>query len=276
MRSARQEDADQPRLVIPFTRRDINMRKLIGPAFATAIVCALASPATAEDNKEVVAVLDKAIKAMGGEEKLAAVKAVTLKVKGKLRIMDNDREFSSQGTMEGLDRARQDFQLDSGGNTIKSVTVLNGDKCWRVVGDMKMEVDKDGVANHKRAIYLVMIPTTIVPLKSKDYKAKVIGEVKVDDKPAVGIEVTAPDGKDFKLYFDKENGLPVKQVAKVAGLTGGEFNQETTYSGYKHFGGIKKATKFEVKRDGQRFSEVEVIEFKVLDKVDAKTFDEPK
>jgi len=249
------------------------MRRLIGSVFATVLVC---GPAAAEDNKDVVAVLDKAIKAMGGEEKLATVKAVTMKVKGKMRIMDNDVEFSSQGTMEGLDRVRQDFELESGGNTVKSLTVLNGNKGWRVFGDMKTELDKDGVANLKRSVYVVMIPTTIVPLKSKDYKATVIGEEKVDDKPAVGIEVIAPDGKDFKLYFDKEGGLPAKQVAKVVGLKGGEFNQETTYGGYKDFGGIKKATRLKVKRDGQRFSEVEVIEFKVLDKVDAKTFDEPK
>jgi hypothetical protein len=249
------------------------MRRLIGSVFATVLIC---SPAVAEDNKDVVAILDKAIKAMGGEEKLAAVKAATWKAKGKIRIMDNDSEFSSQATVEGFDRVRQEFEADFGGNAVKGVTVLNGDKGWRVFGDMKMEMDKDGVANQKRAIYLQMIPTTIVPLKSKDYKAKVVGEEKVDDKPAVGIEVTAPDGKDFKLYFDKESGLPVKQVAKVAGFMGGEFNQETTYGGYKDFGGIKRATKILSKRDGERFMDVALTEFKVLDKVDATTFDEPK
>jgi hypothetical protein len=57
---------------------------------------------------------------------------------------------------------------------------------------------------------------------------------------------------------------------------GEEFTQETTLSGYKYFGGIKKATKIENKRDGQSFIKIELTEFKVLDKVDDKTFTQPE
>ena len=53
-------------------------------------------------------------------------------------------------------------------------------------------------------------------------------------------------------------------------------NEETTYKDYKDFDGIKKATKAESKRDGQDFVKSEVTEFKVLDKVDSKTFSEPE
>jgi hypothetical protein len=55
-----------------------------------------------------------------------------------------------------------------------------------------------------------------------------------------------------------------------------EFTQETTYSAYKDFGGVKKATKIETKRDGQKFITAEVTDFKTGKKVDAKTFAEPK
>ena len=37
-----------------------------------------------------------------------------------------------------------------------------------------------------------------------------------------------PTRKDFKLFFDKESGLPVKLVATVVGFDGNEFTQETT------------------------------------------------
>ena len=87
------------------------------------------------------------------------------------------------------------------------------------------------------------LPATLVPLKGKGFKIEAAGEDKVDDKPAVGIKVTGPDGKDFKLYFDKESGLPVKLVATVIGFGGDEFTQETTYANYKDFDGTKKATK---------------------------------
>jgi hypothetical protein len=117
---------------------------------------------------------------------------------------------------------------------------------------------------------------TLLPLREKAFKVEPAKEDKVDGKPAVGLKVTGPDGKDFTLYFDRESGLPVKQVAKVVGFTGEEFTQETIFSDYKEFGGIKKATKVENKRDGQKFLEQNVTEFKVLDKVDPKTFAEPK
>ena len=137
-------------------------------------------------------------------------------------------------------------------------------------------MDDDGIANEKRMIYLTVIPGTLVPLKVKDFKIEPAAEEKVGDKPAVGIKVTAPDGKDFKLYFDKESGLPVKLVAKVIGFQGDEFTMETTYASYKDFDGIKKATKVESKRDGEKFIAQEISEFKVLDKAPDETFAEPK
>ena len=53
------------------------------------------------------------------------------------------------------------------------------------------------------------------------------------------------------------------------GFQGQENDFEITFGDYKDFGGIKKATKIEVKRDGETFQKMEVTEFKVLDKVDA-------
>jgi hypothetical protein len=114
------------------------------------------------------------------------------------------------------------------------------------------------------------------PLKTEDFKVESAGEEKVGDAETDVVKVTGPDGKDFKLFFDKKSHLPVKLVAQVRGFMGEEFTQETTYSGFKDFDGIKKATKHVVKRDGMAFIEAEITEFKVLDKVDAETFAEPK
>ena len=65
-------------------------------------------------------------------------------------------------------------------------------------------------------------------------------------------------------------------VAKVAGWMGDEYTQDVHYSDYKDFDGIKKATKVSIKRDGDDFVEQEITDFKVLDKVPADTFAEPK
>ena len=83
-------------------------------------------------------------------------------------------------------------------------------------------------ANEKRRVYLEVIPITLVALKGKGFKCETAGEEKVGDKPAVILKVTGPDGKDFKLSFDKESGLPVKLVATVV-FRDQEAELETTF-----------------------------------------------
>jgi hypothetical protein len=252
------------------------MRRFLGAVLLAVFLTGLGSLTRAADDKEANAILDKAVKALGGEDKLSKVKAFTWKAKGKIILGGNDNDFTSEATADGLDRYRSEFEGEVGGNKIKGVVVLAGDKGWRVFNDNKMELDKDAVANEKRSIYLAVIPVTLVALKDKAFKLEAADETKVGDKPALGVKVTAPDGKDFTLYFDKESGLPVREVAKVQGFMGEETTMETTFADYKDFGGIKKATKTEAKRGGEKFLEQTITEFKILDKVDPKTFEEPK
>jgi hypothetical protein len=228
------------------------------------------------DEKDPKAIVDKGIKALGGEDKLAKATTHTTKAKGTVTFNGEDHDIKTQATVQGLDHYRAEFEGKFGDNDIKGVTVVNGNKGWRKFGENNMEMDEEAVANEKRTIYLAVIPGTLLPLKGKDFKVEPADEEKVGDKPAVGIKVTGPDGKDFKLYFDKESGLPVKLVAKVIGFQGDEFTMETAYAGYKEFDGIKKATKLESKRDGEKFVISEVSDFKVLDKAPAESFDEPK
>jgi hypothetical protein len=251
------------------------MTRILGTSLVALVALALA-PSAQADEKGAGAILDKAIKALGGEEKLAKVKAATWKTKGTISFMGNDSDVTATWTVQGLDHQRQEFEGDFGGNKITGVTVVAGDKGWRKFGENGMALDKEGLANQKRMLYLSVVPITILPLKTKAFKVETAGEEKVGGKAAVGIKATGPDGKDFTLYFDKETGLPAKLVAKVHGFMGEEFTLETTYSDYKEMGGIKKATKAVSTRDGEKFQSHEVTEFKVLDKVDPKTFTEPE
>jgi hypothetical protein len=231
----------------------------------------------AGDAREATAILDRAIKALGGEEKLSKIKAATWKAKGKINFGGMDSDSTSTATVQGLEHSRNEFSGEFGGMQINGVLVLAGDKAWRKFGDMQQALDKDQVANTRRNLYLQIIPMTLVPLKDKSFKVEVAKEEKVDGKLAAGLKITGPDGKDFRLYFDKQSGLPIKQVATVAGfMGGGEVTQETTYSDYKEMGGIKKATRIRVHRDGEKFLDQEITEFRVLDKVDPKTFAEPQ
>lgn len=250
------------------------MTRFLGPLIATALLSAQGLPARADD-KDATAVLDKAIAALGGKEKLAKSGTATWKGKGTITLGDNDNPIKTRAVVQGIDKHRAEFEGEFGGNEVKGVTVLSGDKGWRKFNDEAQELDADALANEKRRAYLQLAPT-VVPLTGKGFKIESVTEEKVGDKPAVTLKVTGPDGKDFTLSFDKESGLPVKLVATVKGFQGEDYTQETTYDGYKDFDGLKKATKVDSKRDGMKFVTYEITEFKVLDAVEPGTFDEPK
>src|SRR6185437_16689344 len=92
-------------------------------------------------------------------------------------------------------------------------------------------------------------------LKDSKFKTEAVDDETVGGKPAAGVKVTAPGGKDFTIYFDEATSLPVKVVVEMQGpkSIGQGFTQETYFSDYKEFGAIKRAKKIEMKRDGQTF-----------------------
>jgi hypothetical protein len=252
------------------------MRRLFGVVLATGLVLSIRGGVQAAD-PDAKAVLDKAIAAAGGESKLSALesKAIETKAKGSLSYGGADGDFHTRSVTQGINRFRQEFDGDIAGNQIKGVTVVDGDKGWRNFAGQSGKLEDDQLAAQKRSTYLSLAPATLLPLKGKDFTIESAKEDKVDNKPAVVLKIDGPDKKSFQLWFDKETGLPVKLVAKVSGFQGEEFTQETTYSKYKDFDGVKRATKIDTKHNGEKFINIEITDVKPLDKVDPKTFAEP-
>jgi hypothetical protein len=250
------------------------MRRHLGAVLMVSWILGASSPILADD-AAAKAILDKAIKAMGGEEKISKIGMMVHKSKGVLKLNGNDNPFSIESTFQDVSHYRGEFEAKVMDNDVSVVTVLNGDKGWRKINGTSMPMDEETLATTKRTVMIQSLPTLLLPLKGKEYKLETVGEEKIGDAPAAGIKVTTPDGKDFTIFFDKKSGLVVKVVAKVPDFQGGETSQETVFSAFKEFDGLKRPTKIESKRDGQPFMEQEVSEFKVLDKADPKAFEEP-
>jgi len=251
------------------------MKKLFAAILVLGLAGGLAQPMRADDAADAKVIIDKAIKALGGEEALGKVKAASWKAKTTLTFNNTDNSGTSEVTMQGVDHYRQEFNGEFNGMKFKGVFLLAGDKGVRSFGGQTTPLEKDALAAQKRMAYLAIIPVTLLALKEKEFKSEPIAEEKIDDKPAVGLKVTAPDMKDFKLYFNKDSGLPVRLVAKVTGFQPGmEFTQETNFSDYKDAAGIKKAMKIVSKRDGEKFQTMDITEFKAMEKVDPKVFTE--
>ena len=176
--------------------------------------------------------------------------------------------------VKGLDRFRRDF----GNESHQGFLLLDGEKGERRFSQVDDEgrrtdpLDAAAIANERRNVYLQVIPITLMPLKGNGFRCKVVSEEKVGNKSASIMKVTGLDGKEFTLFFDNKSGEPVKQVATVIDSQGQEYIAETTFAEYKDFGGIRKATKLRLKRDGKKFQNMEIFDFKVLDKLDLESF----
>src|SRR3954451_18098424 len=94
---------------------------------AIAVAAAPGSLARADDSK-TTEILDKAIKALGGAERLGKAEGTSEKAKGKLTIEGNENTITSQSITQGIDRRRSEFEGEFNGNKFKGLSVLSGDK----------------------------------------------------------------------------------------------------------------------------------------------------
>ena len=253
------------------------MRRFHSAFFVAVILLAPVSNAPADD-REVAAILHKAMSAMGGEDKLSRIEAVTWKTTGWMNMLFQGPEhFKCTGelTIAGLDRSRSDLiMLDPAGDKLRIISVLNGDNAWLSWGDAPLKPTPHA-PGLKRGLCLAMIPVTLAPLKDPRFKIEVGGDEKVGNRPTVVLNVTCPDGETIKVSFDRESGLPLKAVGKALLIDDPHMNldvtQEMIYSNYKDFRGIKTAAQIDFKSDGFN-RKLEVIEFKVLKQVDPSSF----
>jgi hypothetical protein len=229
---------------------------------ALALALTLNQGLRADEAADARATIGKALKAAGGEDKLAKMPAATWSEKGMYYGMGEGLAYTGKYAVQYPDKFRMEIE---GFFTI----VLDGDKGW-MNGE---ELDKDRLAEQKAGHYSNWV-TSLLPLKDKEFKLSPLPEAKVDNKPVVGVKVSRAGHRDINLFFDKDTGLLVKSStkAKAEEQGGQEVTQDTLFMNYKDVDGIKTPMKFAIMRDGNRYIEAEIVDYKRADKLDPKTF----
>jgi hypothetical protein len=223
----------------------------------------------ADDQADALTIIDKAIKAQGGEAKVAKFKAQTWKEKGTYYGMGDGLPFAGKYAVQFPDKFRMEIE---GVFTI----VLDGDKGWlESMGETK-ELTKEQLANQQRMQYIGQV-SRLVTLKDKAFKLSPLPEIKIDKDPAVGVKVSRQGQGDVLLYFDKGTGLLAKSEATVKSeeQKGKEVRQELFMSDYKEVDGLKSPTKLVVKRDGKVYIEATIADLKRAEKLEDKVFAKP-
>jgi len=236
---------------------------------------ALTGPVHAQDD-ECRAVVAKAMKAMGGEDKLAANQGHYLKGKGTVSIMGMDLEYTAELWDQQPDKQKGVFEFAIMGQNFTLTQVYNGGKGWRNLMGKTMAVEDDELKEFKQTMNAERV-AGLVDLKDKAYKLSSLGEVKVNGRAAVGILVARQDYRDVSLFFDKATHLLVKTETRAKDPnTMQEATQEKLFTDYKELApGFQVPSKLVINFDGKKFLDMTISEARMVEKHDASIFAEP-
>jgi hypothetical protein len=225
---------------------------------------------------EPKAIVEKAVKAMGGLDKLGKNTASVMKAKGMFYAMGLNAPWTGDFWNQYPGQMKMTMDMEIMGQKFTFIQVLDGDKAWRSIMGMTMEVTGDELDALKLEAHVTTIEALAPLLTDKGFALSALGDVKVNDKPAVGVKVAYKGFKDVNIYFDKDTGLLAKTERRtLEPMTQQEVTAESFYSEYKVLQGVKQPTKFEIHYDGKKFLDGEVVEMKYLPKLEKETFAKP-
>jgi len=234
------------------------------------LVLGLAPAGRAQDG-EVKALLDRAIKALGGAERIEKYQAGRVKSKGRLEL-SGGIEMTQDIAYQLPDKFRQEMGMTVNGKAITVVTVYDGKQGAVLVDGKKLPADAKITEALKDGLYQMQVGRLLM-LKDKGIEVSAVGEAQVNGKPAVGVRVVKKGEPDVNLYFDKQTALPVKVETRAHDfMTGQEVTEERIITEYQQVDGLPAAKKIEVNRDGKRFLDAEVTEVKFLERIDDSEF----
>jgi hypothetical protein len=233
-------------------------------------------PVRADEDAELREVVERAIKAHGGLDNLTKFKASASKQKGKFHGLGQALDYASDVSVQLPDCFRIEVRSKAGDQDFTFIQVIAGNKGWFKFGDNTQELDKDMLAEAKEQMNASNI-SHLACLKDKEYKLSPLGEVKVGDRPAIGVRVEHKGCRDVSLFFDKKKGLLLKMETRGKDVMQGgqEYTATTRYDDYKEIEGIMVAHKTNIERDGKPYVDGEMTEATISEKLDDSVFAKP-
>jgi hypothetical protein len=229
-----------------------------------------------DEETEVRAVLDRAVDAHGGAEKLARYTAATMKIRGLIHNARGETCDFAGVTAAGPRKLRVEVYLTVQGRDFKTVQVLSGGQGWMAYNDQVRPLTQEQLEEEQEHLYAAVV-AHLVDLRDKRYKLTSLGEGNIHGRDAVGVRVRRKGRREVRLYFDKATGLLMRTECLVKDLDSGgrEFVVETLYDDYRPVDGVQVAHRFTIRRDGRLYVQSQAVEVKVAEKLDERLFTRP-
>src|SRR6266581_4328348 len=105
------------------------MRMVLRYWLAAFVLVTVSGLVRADEQADLKAIVDKAIKAHGGEEKLSKNKVISTKAKGKFYGFGEDGiDFTQESAVQAPDKIRTKIEGEAMGNKFEFIQVIGGEK----------------------------------------------------------------------------------------------------------------------------------------------------
>lgn len=172
-------------------------------------------------------VFENYIAAIGGEEKVRALKDAKILMKGEMQ----GRELEISSMSKSPNMSKTNFTM--GGMAVMSY-IFNGTEGSAM--QMGQPVPLDEKQQKDMAFESAIIDE--IAIIDLGLASELKGVESIEGKNAYAVEITKPSGDKTTYYYSAESGLKIKESSIVQGPQG-EIVQETSYADYKDVDGIK-------------------------------------
>lgn len=256
--------------------QSIRAARLI-PCFACA-AWLVASGSTARGDDDARKIIEAAVKAHGGAEKLAKQRKMFSISKGKMKINIMDGLDATMEMRAGGEKFRQDIKFSLMGMDFEQSVAFDGKEMWIALNGKIMQTlsSKEDLDLVKEAVHSERVADLDL-LGKKEIELSIIGDDKIGDTPVVGVRVSQTGYKDVSLYFDKKTHLLKRIDSRGLDFQSRmEVAQERIIDEYKEVDGMQQPAKITMNRDGKKFLEFEFTSHELVDKLDDSTWKKPE
>jgi hypothetical protein len=229
------------------------------------IAVAMAAPGVAAraDEPRPEEIIDKAIRAHGGEERLANLSAFILQER---MVYPDAATWDTQIVVQLPGRYRSERTVSSAGKSSTSLIVLDGEHGWWKSNDVVTPYPMTSFGSIWKYTIPYAGPRSILRLRARQKNPEchfaMAGEGSVEGRPVVGLRMKLEGGPEATWYFDKETGLLLKEEQRTKRFEGEDTVVETLYGDYQTLDGFPMASKVTSRRDGKLASTTDLIEFR--------------
>jgi hypothetical protein len=209
-------------------------------------------------------ITDKYAEALGGKDKLLAIK--TIYMEGAGQMMGNEIQvklIKEQGKLN-----RTEFETGAG-NGFRIITEKEGWSMFSMRSTTPSPMAPEMVAAQQTELD---IAGPLINFAAKGHKAELVGKDSEPGTECYKIKLTSNTGKEINYWIDVKTNLLVQSSHKMAGRNGGENIAVTLYSDYKAVDGVLFAHTIESKGQGPAGGSTTFDKVELNKPIDAKLY----